>query len=646
MARAKFYLTTPIYYVNDLPHIGHIYTTVVADTVARYKRLCGFDVHFLTGTDEHGQNVERSARHQGITPQQLADRVVGRYHELWATLGITHDDFIRTTEPRHARGVAEIIRRIEARGDIYLDRHSGWYCPSCEAFYTEKELLDGRICPTHEKPTEWHEEENFFFRLSAYQEPLLEHYRRHPEFIRPVARLNEVARFVEGGLRDLSISRVHLSWGIPFPGHPKHVVYVWLDALTNYLSALGFGSAEADHFERFWPADVHLVGKDILRFHCVYWPAFLMSAGLPLPRQVWGHGWWLKDDKKMSKSVGNVVRPDELIRRFGADPLRYFLLREMAFGNDASFSDEAFLTRYNSDLANGLGNTAARVLAMARRYFAGYTPAISCADNVVERKAEEVVRRFRDAMDAFEFHRALEAAWELLSVVDGYLNEKAPWALAKRDGNDAPALQRILYNCLEGVRLVATMALPFMPHACRALLAQLGEGDPLPLDQALRWGGLATGQALGTEEVLFPRADAAEYFAEVRVSELSKMQEEGSPTAAVADEPDGLIDINEFARVKLVVGTVKVAERVPKSSKLIRMEVDLGEPTLRQIVAGIGKQYAPEALVGRQLVVVANLKPATLMGVASNGMVLAASEGQAPVLLSVEAPVPPGTTVR
>ncbi len=646
MARAKFYLTTPIYYVNDLPHIGHIYTTVVADAVARYKRLAGYEVYFLTGTDEHGQNVERAAQRQGIPPKQLADQVVGRYHELWRTLGITHDDFIRTTEPRHARGVAAIIQRIAERGDIYLDRHGGWYCPSCEAFYTEKELGETRLCPTHERPAEWHEEENLFFRLSAYQQALLEHFERHPEFIRPASRLNEVARFVEGGLRDLSISRVSLKWGIPFPGHQRHVVYVWLDALTNYISALGFGSEAATLYERFWPADLHLVGKDILRFHCVYWPAFLLSAGLPLPRQVWGHGWWLKDDKKMSKSVGNVVRPDELIRRFGADPLRYFLLREMTFGQDASFSDEAFLKRYNADLANGLGNTAARVLAMARRYFAGRTPATACGESVVATKAEEVVTRYREAMDGYEFHRALEAAWELLATVDGYVNEKAPWSLARREGASSPALQRILYNCLEGVRLVATMAAPVMPQACRRLLAQLGEGEPVALDVALRWGGLATEQLLGDEDTLFPRADAAEYFGEVKVNETTASQHAAASDAAPAPADEGQIGIEEFARVKLVVGTVKVAERVPKSSKLIRMEVDLGEPSLRQIVAGIGKQYTPEQLVNRQIVVVSNLKPAVLMGVASNGMVLAASVDGAAFLLSVDQPVPAGTEVR
>jgi methionyl-tRNA synthetase len=361
-----FYLTTPIYYVNDLPHIGHIYTTVVADAIARYKRLRGFDVRFLTGTDEHGQKIDRAARQQRLAPKKLADRVVGRYHELWKTLEITHDDFIRTTEPRHHAGVHALIRLMAAKCDIHKGTYGGWYCAGCEAYYPEPQLMEGK-CPDQGHPVEWLEEESYFFRLSAYQDKLLAFYREHPEFIRPESRYNEVVRFVEMGLKDLSISRVSLKWGIPWPDDPMHVVYVWLDALTNYVSALGYGSPNAGLFERYWPADLHLVGKDILRFHCVYWPAFLMSAGLPLPRQVFGHGWWLRDERKMSKSLGNVVRPDALLERFGPDALRYFLLREMTFGQDASFSDEGFLARYNADLANGLGNASSRVLAMARR---------------------------------------------------------------------------------------------------------------------------------------------------------------------------------------------------------------------------------------------------------------------------------------
>jgi methionyl-tRNA synthetase len=645
-----FYVTTPIYYVNDLPHIGHIYTTVVADTVARYKRLRGYEVHFLTGTDEHGQKIERSARGQGISPRELADRVVGRYNELWRTLGVTNDDFIRTTQPRHHDGVHALIRLLQEKGDVYKGTYEGWYCAGCEAFYPETQLVDGR-CPDQGHPVERLQEESYFFRLSAYQGPLLEHYRAHPEFIRPASRYNEVVRFVEMGLKDLSISRASLSWGIPWPGDPGHVVYVWLDALTNYISALGFGAAEKPLFERFWPAELHLVGKDILRFHCVYWPAFLLSAGVPLPRQVFGHGWWLRDERKMSKSLGNVVRPDHLLSRFGADPLRYFLLREMTFGQDAGFSDEGFLGRYNADLANGLGNTASRVLAMTRRYFDGRTPPIRCFENEIRGTAEDVVRRYLQAMDDCEFHRALEAVWELLAAVDGYVDEKAPWAIFKQDGESSGRLSRVLYNCLESLRLVAVMVGPVMPETSRRLLAQIGDVTEGVGEWPLGWGKLVPSRQLGEEGVLFPRVDIEEFFAEVKVDGSEKTGTKPEVAAepaqrATAQAERETITIEEFARMKLVVGTVKVAERVPKSKKLIRLEVDLGESTARQIVAGIGGNYEPEGLVGRQIVVVANLKPATLMGVESRGMLLAASLDGAPCLLGVDTPVPPGTGIK
>jgi methionyl-tRNA synthetase len=665
VGRRTFYITTPIYYVNDLPHIGHIYTTVVADVIARAKRMRGLDVRFLTGTDEHGQKMERTARQQGVGPKELADRVVGRYGELWQQLEITHDDFIRTTEARHRDTVHALIARMEAKGDISKGSYEGWYCQGCEAFFPETQLVDGH-CPDQGHPVELLKEESYFFRLSAYQEPLLRFYREHPEFIRPASRYNEVVRFVEMGLKDLSISRASLKWGIPWPGDPEHVVYVWLDALTNYVSALGYGSADHAPYERYWPADLHLVGKDILRFHCVYWPAFLMSAGLPLPKQVFGHGWWLRDDRKMSKSLGNVVRPDELLRRFGPDPLRYFLLREMAFGQDASFSDEGFLARYNADLANGLGNTASRVLAMARRYLDGRTPAEACSSSALRDKAGEVVVRALDAMDAYEFQRALEAVWELLAAVDGYVNEKAPWGLFKSEGAGSGSLNRVLYNCLESLRLVAVLISPVMPGSAARLLAQLGVAPGTPAATSLEWGALPVSAPLGAEGALFPRADVDEFFAEVKVEEkpvtdvqpapaaaeipaTARMPEAAAPAAApaaaaAAVEPLG---IEEFAKVKLVVGTVRLAERVPKSKKLIRMEVDLGEATLRQIVAGIGAQYEPEQLVGRSIVVVSNLKPAVLMGVESRGMLLAATlPDGAPVILGPDREVPPGSGVK
>ena len=640
VARETFYITTPIYYVNDLPHIGHIYTTVVADTLARYKRMRGFDVRFLTGTDEHGQKMDRTAKQQGVAPKELADRVVRRYHELWRTLSITNDDFIRTTEARHHAGVHALIALMEESGDIYRGSYEGWYCSGCEAFYPESQLVEGK-CPDQGHPVELLKEESYFFRLSAYQEPLLRFYRENPECIRPASRYNEVVRFVEMGLKDLSISRASLKWGIPWPGDPEHVVYVWLDALANYVTALGFGSSDQALYRRYWPASLHLVGKDILRFHCVYWPAFLMSAGLPLPRQVFGHGWWLRDERKMSKSLGNVVRPDYLIERFGADALRYFLLREMTFGQDSSFSDEGFLGRYNADLANGLGNASSRVLAMARRYFEGRTPPEACEKSTLRDVAEVAARRYIDAMDGYEFQRALEAVWELLSAVDGYVNEKAPWALVKAEGATSSRLRHVLYNCLEALRLAAVMVSPVMPVTAGRLLSQLGVPPSAVGEEALVWGGLKVDQTLGEEGVLFPRADVDAFFAEVKVDDNKRAEAAGASPAQ-----GELLGIEEFARARLVVGTVRVAERVPKSKKLIRMEVDLGEGSPRQIVAGIGAQYEPETLVGRQIVVVSNLKPAVLMGVESRGMLLAASVDGVPFLLSVDSEVPPGTGVK
>jgi len=656
-----FYLTTPIYYVNDLPHVGHVYTTVVADAVARYRRLAGDDTYFLTGTDEHGQNIERAAAEQGVAPIELADRVVSRYHQLWDELGMSHDDFIRTTEPRHRAGVEEMVRRIEAAGDFYVGKHEGWYCPACENFYTEKELAAERRCPVHERPTEWKSEENVFFRLSRFQQPLLDHYAAHPAFVRPESRRNEVRSFVAGGLRDLSVSRADLGWGIPFPGRPGQTIYVWLDALTNYLSALGFGGGEAGGgdgggalYERYW-ADgeatrVHLIGKDILRFHAVYWPAFLLSAGVPLPTTVWAHGWWLRDARKVSKSSGNVVRPDHLMRRFGADALRLFLLREMVFGQDASFSDEGFIERYNADLANDLGNTVSRLVTMSRKFFDGRTPPVACDDNPVRRAAEAAVAEYRREMDDFAFQRALAALWRLLSVASGYLVEREPWKRIAGEGA-SDGVSRVLWNCLEAVRLVATCLLPVMPRTAPRVLAAIGvPAPPASFDAGLAWGGLPTGAPLPEPEPIFPRIDKEAYVAEVEAGDQETKDEPqaagaaAGETAAEAAAPK--IAIGKFFETELRVGTVRVAERVPKSNKLLRLEVDLGEPAPRQLVAGIAKAYEAEELVGRQVVVVANLEAATLMGVESQGMVLAASEDGAPVLLAPERPVPPGTPVK
>jgi len=644
---SSYYVTTPIYYVNDLPHIGHIYTTVMADVIARYHRMAGERVYFLTGTDEHGQKIERAAAAAGIEPIALADRVVSRYHELWAALGISHDDFIRTTEERHARGVVAIVERINENGDFYVDRHEGWYCTSCETFYTEKELEgDDRRCPDHGTPTEWKSEENVFFRLSKYAEPLLEWYRENPRAVQPETRLNEVRSFVESGLRDLSVSRAGLEWGIPFPDRPGQTIYVWLDALTNYISALGFGrDGEQELYDTFWAGDgtrVHLVGKDILRFHAVYWPAFLMSAGLPLPTTVWAHGWWLRDERKMSKSAGNVVRPDHLMERFGVDSLRLFLVREMNFGHDATFSDEAFIDRYNSDLANDLGNTVSRLVTLSRKNFDNVVPPRPSEPGPLAEAAETVVAEYRQAMEGFAFHRALDALWRLLSEANSYLVGHEPWKMLKDESLRQEA-GGVLWNGLEVVRIVATGLLPVMPETAPAVLraiGALGEGEAEGSLEVLAWGRLESGATLPELSPLFPRIDKQAY--------LDELPTEGAPAAEAeksTTEEKSMISIEQFFETQLRTATVKAAEAIPKSNKLLKLTVDLGDET-RTVVAGIAKQYEPEALVGRQVVIVANLEPAKLMGVESQGMVLAADMDGAPILLRPDTEVPNGTRVR
>jgi methionyl-tRNA synthetase len=699
MSNRTYYITTPIYYVNDLPHIGHIFTTTVCDALARYHRLLGEDVRFLTGTDEHGQNIERAAKREGVTPLALADRVVGHYHELKEKLGFSYDDFVRTTEERHARGVREIIRRMDEAGDLYTAVHEGWYCSPCETFYTEKELLPGKLCPVHETAVEWKSEENVFFRLSRYQQPLLEWYDQPgvprqatggaaadqlPPPVRPASRLNEVRSFVAAGLRDLSVSRANLEWGIPFPGRPGQTVYVWLDALTNYISALGLGSERPEDvalYRRYWECGdvrLHMMGKDILRFHAVYWPAFLMSARLPLPTEVWAHGWWQRDGRKVSKSAGNVVRPDELIARFGGDTVRYFLLREMAFGQDASFSDEAVIDRYNNDLANDLGNTVSRVVTLCRNAFGGRTPYQSCGENPLIEVARQATADYRAAMDEHAFQRALESLWRLLAEANQYLVRREPWKLVKTEG-PSPKLARVLWNGLEASRIVAIGLLPVMPRAAAQVLRAVGAAVPQRLD-AMAWGGTPVGAELPPPAPIFPRIDKQAYLADEAGSgaegsgqgprasqgigtgtagEENRSCASGKPVGAAGKpggaagqpgpgnhpEPAALLSIDRFKQVALRIATVRAAEPVPKSKRLLRLTVDLGAET-RTVVAGIAAAYRPEDLVGKQIVLVANLEPATLMGVESQGMVLAATVDGAPVLLHPGQPVPPGTEVR
>jgi methionyl-tRNA synthetase len=661
----KFYITTPIYYVNARPHIGHAYTTIACDTIARRQRMLGVDTYFLTGTDEHGQKIERAAQAAGKKPQQLTDEVSAEFRALWDRMGLTYDDYIRTTEERHKRGVQELFRKIRDNGYIYKGTYTGQYCVYDELYVDATE--PGTPCPECGRPTETVHEENYFFKLSAFQDKLLKLYTGQPDFIRPETRRNEVMSFVRSGLRDLSISRSTFSWGIPVPDDPKHVIYVWLDALANYITALGYGSSDTSKFEKYWPADVQMIGKEIVRFHCVYWPAFLMAAGIPLPKGIVAHGWLLFEENKMSKSRGNIVRAETILDVLGNDALRYFLLREIVFGQDGSFSFDALVQRYNSDLANGLGNLASRTLTMITRYFGGEVPYPSAtagrtkADEAIAETAKRVIAEFGAAFDQFQFSRALEQAWGLVAAVDKYIVENEPWALGeKQDEQSRSRLATVLYTSAEALRIVTALAHPVIPEATAKIWTQLGLGDiqKFPLKD-LKWGQLPLGTKLGKIEAVFPRADKS------AIERMQKMEEQGrapaaaeaqaeqkpaaapaAVTQAAAVTPDGKITIDDFAKIELRVGQVKVAERVPRADKLLRLEVDLGTE-VRQVLAGIAESYAPETLIGRKVVIVANLAPRKLRGLESNGMIVAASpDGGKAILAGFLEDVPVGTRLK
>ena len=664
----KFYITTPIYYVNARPHIGHAYTTIACDTIARRHRLLGDDTFFLTGTDEHGQKIERAAQAAGKTPQQYADEISAEFRRLWKRMGISNDDFIRTTEDRHKKRVQELFRKIRDNGYIYKGTYTGQYCVSDELYVDGAQ--PGDPCPTCGRITETVHEENYFFKLSAFQDKLLALYA-NPEFIRPEARRNEVISFVKSGLRDLSISRSTFTWGIPVPDDPKHVIYVWLDALANYITAIGYGSSHAgaqEAFKKFWPADVQMIGKEIVRFHCVYWPAFLMAAGLPMPKTIVAHGWLLFEESKMSKSRGNIVRTETILDVLGADALRYFLLREVVFGQDGSFSFDALVQRYNSDLANGLGNLASRTLTMINRYFKGEVPYPSHAsrtpaDDAIAETARKTIREFAVLFDQFQFSRALEAVWALIAAVDRYIVENEPWALGeKQDEESRSRLATVLYTAAEALRIATALAHPVMPDATTKIWTQMGLGDiqKLALDK-LTWGQLPLATKLGDVHPVFPRADKS------AIERMQKMEEEQRTTpaaelapastapsqtnaaiapATAAPAANDKISIDDFSKIELRVGLVKVAERVPKADKLLRLEIDIGTE-VRQVLAGIAEAYAPETLIGRKVVIVANLAPRKLRGMESNGMIVAASlEGGKPVLASFLEDVPVGARLK
>jgi methionyl-tRNA synthetase len=646
----RFFLTTAIDFVNSRPHLGTAYEKIAADVIARYRRLSGDTVRFLMGNDEHSQNVYRRARELGLEPLAYCDRMEEEFRAVWRELNISFDDFIRTTEARHRRGVEALIRRSFEAGDIYQGLYEGWYCVSCEAFKQEKDLVDG-LCPVHQRKPEWIKERNYFFRLSAYRDRLLRHYHDHPEFVEPASRRNEMLRLVEAGLEDISVSRAGQLWGIPLPFDPASVVYVWYDALINYVSAVGYGSDDG-LFNTWWPADLHLIGKDITRFHTVVWPAMLMSAGLALPRQVFGHGWVLTKGQKMSKSLGTVLDPLDARARFGADPLRLYLMKEIVFGSDGDFSWERFEERYNVDLANNLGNLVNRVTAMAERYRRGRLTGPDVVPDRLGAAAASLAEAYGSAMDRLRIDAGCAAGFRLVDAANEYIAASEPWALA-RDEDRARELDAVLWNAAEALRVAAVLLSPVMPASAAEILARLGidgaVAPQLPDDVAWRAGGerLTTHRA-----ALWPRlAEAGATPASVTVTtkEPNVTDHPTSPAGPQAVPPataDARIGIDEFMKVDLRVARVVAAERVPNSKKLVKMEIDLGAER-RTIVAGIAEAYETASLVGRHIAVVANLKPAKLMGIESNGMVLAASpEGGQPILITFDQPPPPGTRVR
>lgn len=644
MKKPSFYITTPIYYSSGKPHIGHAYCSIAADTMARYKRMRGFDVAFLTGTDDHGQKIQTEAKKLNITPKEFVDKNVALFKDLWKLLDISNDRFIRTTDDKHKKAATKIFNDLYERGEIYKGKYDGLYCTPCESFWTETQLVDG-ACPDCGRKVEPASEEAYFFRLSKYSDKLLAYYEENPRFCVPQSRVNEMRKFIDKGLEDLCVSRTSFDWGIPVEFDKKHVMYVWVDALSNYITALGYSSEDDSAYQKYWPADIHLVGKEIMRFHAIIWPAMLMALDLPLPKQIYGHGWLLFDNDKMSKSKGNVVDPVIICQRYGVDPFRYFLLRDITFGQDGNFTNELLINRINSDIANDLGNLLSRTTAMAVKYFGGRIPDIRESDDVDEELkalAISVKEKVENYLNDMQFSYALAEIWKLVSRTNKYIDETSPWILGKQEDKQA-RLASVIYNLCESLRIISVLLEPFMPHTSPKIQEQIGAQTGLNWDDTGEWGLYEGSSQINKGEALFNRIDTDKEIEELNaIIEAQKAASQAPP----AEEAVEQIEIDDFSKVQLKVAEIKACEPVKGAKKLLRLTLDDGSGEERTVASGIAQWYKPEDLINRRVILVANLKPAKIRGVESQGMILAADCADGKVKVAFADDMPVGAKIR